>query len=249
MPYVNSFVLKVKNNIASCFKDFELKKIKMAAESKIAAQTFFFQFKISKRTILEKKIYFFFTTNTAFIKQFISKFSKWWINQNGDFLQIFNLIVFLLYLCPITFTPIEFLWYKNKINVAKHKNSKWRPNSTWTLNCFYCFKLVNYCYTSFRLIKFGLLSRDSRKNFFLKNSKWPKNSIWQIFVLQKKFFCTSLEIVIIFILIQKFDLSTRRFVSLKHLRYIDVRISVSSTHNCLSSDNTQFITLITRTVE
>jgi hypothetical protein len=64
----------------------------MAAESKIAAQTFFFQFKISKRTILEKKKKnYFFTTNTAFIEQFISKFSEWWINQNGDFLQIFQI--------------------------------------------------------------------------------------------------------------------------------------------------------------
>jgi hypothetical protein len=62
----------------------------------------------------------------------------------------------------IFFNRVDFLWYKKKTNVVKHEIPKWRPNSRWASECFYRLKLVY-------LIQ------------ILKNSKWPKNSIWQIF--------------------------------------------------------------------
>jgi hypothetical protein len=68
---------------------------------------------------------------------------------------------------------IDFKWQKNKINIFKHENSKWRPNLRWTSKRSYWLKLEN-CYFlkfSFRLIKFGFLS------IFLKKKRFPRNSI------------------------------------------------------------------------
>jgi hypothetical protein len=37
----------------------------------------------------------------------------------------------------------DFELEKNKKNVAKHQNSKWRPNSRWTPKGFHRLKLIN----------------------------------------------------------------------------------------------------------
>jgi hypothetical protein len=60
------------------------------------------------------------------------------------FYLFFEIFLFVDHLCPIVFLIlIDFKLQKNKINIFKHENSKWRPNLRWTSKCFYCLEFEN----------------------------------------------------------------------------------------------------------
>jgi hypothetical protein len=48
------------------------------------------------------------------------------------------------HLCPTFFVLlIDFKWQKDKINICKYGNSKWRPNLRWTSKRFNWIELEN----------------------------------------------------------------------------------------------------------
>jgi hypothetical protein len=71
--------------------------------------------------------------------------------------------LFVDHLNPFFLILLDFEWQKNKINIFKHENSKWRPNLKWTSKRVYWLKLGNFAF----FFKIQYMA-----NFLQKNSRF-----------------------------------------------------------------------------
>jgi hypothetical protein len=109
-------------------------------------------------------------------------------NFFSDFLRWSIFLFFYIYV-QFCFCSYGLFIIKNKINVAKHENSKWRPNLRWTLKRFYRLSLCIWFFLG--LFKFGytiFYTKSGRKiqygRFFANKSRFlcSGTAYWNVII-------------------------------------------------------------------